>query len=185
MQKRLTFPRVLLDVSLIVIGVPFEGTAAMATEKKTAVPFCSIKNLTKRSVILPSTVGGHSGTSLIFTNHGSTACSLSGILRAQPVVGSKHTPVGPYASTNRIPGSGGLVILPAGKGVAYVLYMTGATQTYPKAKCVDQNVDGLVVTFHTATKILLTLYFALEKNKICTKLQSTSITGVVAGTGGY
>jgi hypothetical protein len=86
---------VLLDVSLIVIGVPFEGTAAMATEKKTAVPFCSIKNLTKRSVILPSTVGGHSGTSLIFTNHGSTACSLSGILRAQPVVGSKHTPVVP------------------------------------------------------------------------------------------
>jgi hypothetical protein len=151
---------VLLDVSLIVIGVPFEGTAAMATEKKTAVPFCSIKNLTKRSVILPSTVGGHSGTSLIFTNHGSTACSLSGILRAQPVVGSKHTPVVP-------------------------MYTTGATQTYPKAKCVDQNVDGLVVTFHTATKILLTLYFALEKNKICTKLQSTSITGVVAGTGGY
>jgi hypothetical protein len=177
--------RVFLAMLPFVAAISFEGSIAAGAEKKTTVPFCSTKNLTERTVSAATTVTDHSFWLLIVTNHGTTACSLSGIPRAQPVAGLQRTPIGPYASTNRIPSRGGLVILPTDKGVAYVQYMMGATRTYPSAECVAQHSDGVVVTFHTSLKILLALYFPLSKDKVCSKLRSTSITGVAAGTGGY
>jgi hypothetical protein len=96
-------------------------------------------------------------------------------------------PVGPYAKSVPVPGwVGALAILRARTGTANMHYdMRMPTQNYPVVKCAPQDTDGVVITFHASTKVLLTAYVSLRKTPVCTKLQSMSITGVAAGTGRY
>jgi hypothetical protein len=183
MTRPLMLTRVLLVASLVIAGIAFDGFVATASASKTAVGVCSAKNLTERTG-RTGAAAGTSYTNLVFTNHGATACSLSGIPRAQPVVGSKHTSVGPYASINRVSGRGGLVILPARKGVANVLYAMSTAQNYPRAKCIPRYANGVVITLRISTSVRLAAYFPMGKDLVCTKLQSTTVAGVAAGITG-
>jgi hypothetical protein len=186
MLKPAVLTRVFLVASLIFVGVLSEQTVAASAEKKSAVPFCAAKNLSERSVVLSSPGTGKYATglwkiSLIFTNHGTTACSLSGVPKAQPVIGSKHTPVGPNAHSGPMPGWKGVsAVLAARKGTTNVHYeMRVPATTYPVAQCGPRNADGIVITFYTPTKVLLNAYFRTVKTQVCTKWLSTSIGGKV------
>jgi hypothetical protein len=183
MLKPAVLTRVFLVASLIFVGVLSEQTVATGVEKKSVVPFCAAKNLTERSVVLSSPSIGKYATglwkiSLIFTNHGTTACSLSGAPKAQPVTGPKHTPVGPNAHPGPMPGWKGVsAVLAAHKGTADMHYeMRVPATTYPVDKCAPRNADGIVITFRTSTKVLLTAYFRTVKNQVCTKSQSRGLT---------
>jgi hypothetical protein len=183
MTRRRILTRALLTASLVIAGVTFEGSVATASAKKTAVTFCAVKSLTEKTG-RTGAAAGTAYTDLVFTNRGATTCSLSGIPKAQPVFGLKHTPVGPSASINRITGRGGLVKLAAHKGVANVLYAMSTAENYPKAKCIPKYATGVVITLRSSTRLLLTTYFAMSKKLVCTKLQSTTIAGVTAGATG-
>jgi hypothetical protein len=183
MAKPIMLIKVLLATSLVGGGIAIAGPIASANVSKSAVSACSVKNLTERT----GPTGAAAGTAytyLIFINHGPRACALSGVPRAQPVVGSKHYRVGPYASINSIAGRGGLVTLASRTGAANVLYAISTAQNYPKANCLPQYATGVVVTFHASSSLRLATYFPMRKQLVCTKLQSTKISGVAKGTSG-
>jgi hypothetical protein len=183
MAKPIILMKVFLATSLVVGGIAIAGAVATANVSKSAVSACSVKNLAERT----GPTGGAAGTAytyLIYINHGSKACALSGVPRAQPVVGSNHYRVGPYASINSIAGRGGLATLAARTGTANVLYAISTAQNYPKANCLPRYATGVVVTFHASSSLRLATYFPMRKQLVCTKLQSTRISGVAKGTSG-
>ncbi|OIQ66791.1 hypothetical protein GALL_516370 [mine drainage metagenome] len=135
-------------------------------------------------VIPPSAQGlegeGWYRLSLIFTNHGAVACAISGIPSAQPVVGAKHRPVGGESNFGPVPRwTGAPVILAARKGSTYVRYsMRIPTPNYPMFHgCLPKTTDGVVITFRSETKVLLTGFFRIAKYPVCTDDQSTTIEG--------
>lgn len=186
MAKPIILMKVFLATSLVVGVIAIAGSVATANVSRSAVSACSVKNLTERT----GPTGAAAGTAytyLIIINHGPKACVLSGVPRAQPVVGSRHYRVGPYASINSInsmAGRGGLVTLAARTGTANVLYAISTAQNYPKANCLPRFANGVVVTFHAASSLRLATYFPMRKQLVCTKLQSTRISGVAKGTSG-
>lgn len=177
--------RVLLAASLVFVVAHQEAAAAANVEKNSVVPRCAAKNLSERSVAIPPSPQGLEGEgwfrlSLIFTNHGATACAISGIPSAQPVVGSKHTPVGRESNFGPVPRwTGAPVILAARKGSTYVRYsMRIPTPNYPMSHgCLPKTTDGVVISFRSETKVLLTGFFRIAKNPVCTNYQSTTIEG--------
>jgi hypothetical protein len=183
MAKPIILIKVLLATSLVGGGIAIAGSIASANVSKSAASACSVKNLTERT----GPTGAAAGTAytyLIYLNHGTKACTLSGVPRAQPVVGSNHYRVGPYASINSIAGRGGLVTLAARTGAANVLYAISTAQNYPKANCLPRYATGVVVTFHASSSLRLATYFPMRKQLVCTKVQSTRISGVARGTSG-
>ena len=183
MTKPIILMKVLLATSIVVAGIAIDASIATASVSKIAVSACSGKSLTERT----GPTGAAAGTAytyLIFINHGTKACALSGVPKAQPVVGSNHYRVGPYASINSIAGRGKLVILTARTGTANVLYAISTAQNYPKANCLPRYATGVVVTFHASSSLRLATYFPIRKQLVCTKLQSTRISGVGKGTSG-
>lgn len=191
MLKRTVPMRVFLAASLIFAGILSEQTVAAGVEKTSVIPFCAAKNLTEKSLVLwgPEKgkkyvyVPGIWKISLIFTNHGKAACSLSGVPRAQPVVGTDQTPVGPIAHPGVIRGWKNLgvsAVLGARKGTATIRYqMLIPATSYRAGGCASRNADGVVITFYNSTKALLSSYFRTVKNQVCTDWLSTSLTGEV------
>lgn len=184
MLKPSALMRVFLAASLVfVVAHPEEAVANVG--KNSVVPRCAAKNLSERSVVIPPSAQGLEGEgwyrlSLIFTNHGATACALAGVPSAQPVVGPKHTPVGRKASSGPMPRwTGARVILAARKGSTHVRYsMRIPTPNYPMFHgCLPKTTDGVVITFRSETKVLLTGFFRIAKNPVCTGFQSTAIEG--------
>jgi len=116
---------------------------------------------------------------LLFTNHGHSACPLSGIPSAQPVVGPRNSPVGPTAGRSRRARRGETVIL-TWRGAhrqANVYFSSDVVSELCRPRL---TADGVVVSFSPALRFFLpTKYF-----QVCASRVTTSIDGVAPGTTG-
>ena len=139
---------------------------------------------------LKLTVGQSDGTAgtifypLIFTNDGTSACSVLGTPDVQPVTGSlanvAHILVGPQA-TQRDTGSQGygdsIRLAPgATSSAAFGVVETG---NFTPSQCVAANFESLSVGFLGSGNWWVPL-----ASTTCTKLASTNISGIVPGTTG-
>lgn len=161
---------------LLLVG----GAEPASATKTVAVPVCSPSSL----VLTVGKTGAAAGTeytNLRLTNHSGHACFIPPVSSAQSVVGRSHTPVGLPAGKLTVAGRGRGVILVARKGVASVEYAVGTALNYPSARCIPRYSNGVLVTF-TFLVIKWSLYFPRARQLVCTKLVSTSISGVALGT---
>lgn len=130
---------------------------------------------------------GSTWYTLEFVNHSSKSCSLSGTPIARPgfmtygMVPWEN--VGPKASTAKFAGRGGTVVIAPSK-VASVILSVATAENYLPSKCAPRSILGVQVTFSTPAN-RERFDFTLPRQAVCTKLASTSITGIGLGTNAY
>lgn len=123
---------------------------------------------------------GAAGTSyvtIVLTNTGDQACTLSGFPQAQPVRGTAREAVGPRSGRNALEGSGGTVTLAAEGGSARVVLGIANASNYVVDQCVPRASDGVLVTFAAGSGP--EEYVSLTATQVCSRLTSTTISGVL------
>jgi hypothetical protein len=136
-----------------------------------------------------SAAGGTAYETLLIANHvkGTSSlagwCSLSGTPKTQfgNFVGSGglvvFRAVGPAATKLTIAGRGATIVVKPG-AVASVTVGIETADNYPPSKCGNANASRVRLVFQSGT----TLYYTLKTTVVCTKLASTTTSGVVLGT---
>ena len=119
---------------------------------------------------------GTSYTPLIFTYNGSKPCTLQGAPVAQPVSG--EAAIGLTSKTNV--GEAKAVTLKSGDK-ASVLFAVATAANYTPEECQVAESNGVNLMFNSPA---LSAYFSLPTYEVCTKLQSTLVSPIVAGVDG-
>jgi hypothetical protein len=121
---------------------------------------------------------------LEIVNHSKSNCSLSGTPVARPgFLTYSMLPwanVGPRSDSASFAGRGGTVIIRSGK-LASVSFGVSTALNYPPKECAPKFVSGVQLTFTKLTPSVSLDYF-LPHQSVCTKLASTSVTGIALGT---
>ncbi len=121
------------------------------------------------------------------TNSSSGTCWLSGIPATQfgvtravgtgIVVGGDFVGVGPAATKLRIAGRGNIVEMKSG-AVASVTVGIETADNYVPSRCGKSFATRIRLVFQFGP----TLYYSIGRTAVCTKLASTTTSGVVLGT---
>ena len=142
-----------------------------------------------RATALTPTVGrgsaaaGTAYETLLIKNHSSGGCSLSGTPATQfgnfVVSGGLvvFRAVGPAATKLTFVGRGKTIVVKPG-AVASVTVGIETAANYVPSQCRKANAARVRLVFQSGT----TLYYTLRTNAVCTKLASTTTSGVVLGT---
>jgi hypothetical protein len=161
-----------------VLAIVGAGIAAIGADAAT-VHICSGSDLS----VSVGPADGTAGTSyypLVFVNRGAATCAVSGwaqVAFARSANWSGLLKHGAVATNHGVKGYGGLVVLKHG-GAASVALGVGDTGNWSKALCEPVTARSERITFDG--KI-----FWVEKNlSVCTKISSSTISGVVAGRTG-
>ncbi|NNN09033.1 MAG: hypothetical protein HKL85_07570 [Acidimicrobiaceae bacterium] len=85
--------------------------------------------------------------------------------------------VGPAATKLTIAGRGAMIVVKPG-AVASVTVGIETAANFPPSKCGKAHVSRVRLRFQSGT----TLYYTLKTTAVCTKLASTTTSGVVLGT---
>lgn len=183
--------------ALVVAGAafvaPLGGNALISSAGGVTASPCHTSWLTPK-MGRSSGAAGTTWYTLEIINHSKFSCSLSGTPVAMPGFQTygmvPWENVGPRAGTAAFAGRGGVVLLLPGR-VASIDLGVSTAANYPPTKCVPQTIGGVKVTFaasvpEAVAKIkqpppVILAYF-LPKQAVCTKLASTSITGIAMGT---
>jgi hypothetical protein len=141
---------------------------------------------------LTATVGRGSGAAgttyetLLLRNHSSGSCALSGTPATQfghmVVAANTHGPaifkaVGPVATKLTMAGRGKTIVVRPG-AVASVTIGIGTATNYVPTQCRKATASRVRLVFSNGTR----LYYKLAATAVCTKLASTTTSGVVLGT---
>ena len=180
--KRLKFLKdlssVLTIIALVLLASPWQEIAAGAP----SFASCDATSLTP-TVGRGGAAAGTSYETLLVKNRSLHSCTLSGIPATQfgnfVKSGSRllFKAVGPASTKDIIVGRGKTILLKSGS-IASVTVRIETADNFPTSKCVKANSSRVRLIFQSGT----TLYYALSANPICTKLASTSTSGVVLGT---
>ena len=117
---------------------------------------------------------------IVFTNVGSSACTIFGVPVIQPVSGTGHRDVGPLARNLSMGEMPAMHMLAEGQSVS-VAFGVSETGNYTRSVCVPRAADGVVVSVDS---FLHSRYVHLPID-VCTKRTSISTKLITAGTTGY
>jgi hypothetical protein len=134
------------------------------------------------------TIGQANGTAgtvyfpLVFTNDTTHACTLVGTptVHADTAINSMGGPLlGPAARevNAKVKGYGGPVTIPP-RGHASAAFGVVDTGAFSPAQCIAKQAQSISVSLQGR------MYWAALKFKVCTKITSLTISGVVRGTTG-
>ena len=129
------------------------------------------------------TVQGTAGTiyhPIVFTNVGSSTCTIFGVPVIQPVSGTGHRAIGPLARNLSMGEMPAMHLLAKGRSVSVAFGVT-ETGNYTRSTCVTRAADGVVVS---VGPFLHSRYVHLPID-VCTKRTSISTKLITAGTTGY
>ena len=170
LMRRL-LPVLLLAVTGVVVG---SGAGSGAVGGATVSPCTAASHLT-------ATVAGLNGAAtqyyflVAFKNSGVDACSLTDVPRAQPVVGTARSPVGPATAYRAVAGvTRRTVVLRPRDGKAYVEYAVVMDSDRPTSQCKPARANGVVLRPRGSGSS----YFPIRRcgsTEVCTKLSSTRI----------
>ena len=169
------------------------GAAALAipVSASQAVPFAGASAVAPcTSVALTPTLGrgsaaaGTAYETLLIKNHSSHACTLSGtpatqfgkFVRSGGLVVFRG--VGPAATKITYAGRGRTIVVKPGALASVTVGIETAATFFPRSKCSAANASRVRLAFRSGA----TLYYTLRTNAVCTKLASTTTSGVVLGT---
>lgn len=167
-----------LAAAVVASGVvtPLVGSVADAS---THVPRCLARQLSV-SVGLGDGAAGTIYFPITFQNKSAVTCRLVGIPVIQPATGPAFVSVGPPARRDVLAGRGGSVTLAKRTGKVTSAYGVAETGNYPAALCGAARFDELKITFYSGPVLLV--HFGHDST--CTKVTSTHVTGIIAGTAG-
>lgn len=167
-----------LTLLVVASGVvtPSLGSVAGAT---THVPRCVARQISV-SVGLGDGAAGTIYFPITFHNKSATRCRMVGIPVVQPAIGPKYVSVGPAARRDLLAGRGGSVTLAKRTGKVTVAYGVAETGNYPALLCGAARFDELRITFYSGPNFLVNF----GHDSTCTKVASTHVTGIIAGTEG-
>ncbi len=176
------FPKILSSVLTIValtfLASPWQEIAASASSFVPCGPTSLAPTVGRGGV-----AAGTSYVTLLIKNRSIHSCTLSGIPATQfgNIVksGSRllFKAVGPASTKNIIVGRGTTIVVKPGS-IASVTIGIEAAENFPASKCVKANYSRVRLVFQSGT----TLYYTFLTDSVCTKLASTSTSGVVLGT---
>lgn len=167
-----------LALLVVASGVvtPFVGSVADAT---TQVPRCVARQISV-SVGLGDGAAGTIYFPITFHNKSAVTCRLVGIPVVQPATGPKFAAVGPAARRDVLVGRGGSVTLAKRSGKVTSAYGVAETGNYPALLCGAARFDELKITFYSGPSFSVNF----GHDSTCTKVASTHVTGIIAGTAG-
>lgn len=182
-------PRLLLGaMTAMALALPVGASqGALAFGASTPAP-CRATALTP-TVGRGSAAAGTGYETLLITNHVkgtnplSGSCSLSGTPTTQfgNFVGSGglvvFRAVGPAATKLTFAGRGATIVVKPG-AVASITVGIETAANYVPSRCHKANASRVRLVFQSGT----TLYYTLRTNAVCTKLASTTTSGIVLGT---
>ncbi|HQU00087.1 MAG TPA: DUF4232 domain-containing protein [Acidimicrobiales bacterium] len=145
----------------------------------TQVPRCVARQITV-SVGLGDGAAGTIYFPITFHNKSAVTCRLVGIPVVQPTTGPRFVAVGPAARREVLAGRGGSVKLAKHSGKVTVAFGVAETGNYPAALCGAARFDELRIKFYSGPSFLV--HFGHDST--CTKVASTHVTGIIAGTAG-
>ena len=182
MQLRRVLPGLLLAATL---GVPTGLSMGTPMSGASTPPPCSAAALAP-SLGRGSAAAGTAYVTLIMKNRASGSCTLSGTPATQfgNFVASTGTyslvifrAVGPAATKFTLAGRGKTIVVRPG-AVASVTIGIETAANYVPSQCHKANASRVRLVFSSRTR----LYFTLATTEVCTKLASTTTSGVVSGT---
>jgi hypothetical protein len=181
--KRLS--RTLLGALMaMTLGVPVGATLGLASSGASALAPCGASALAT-SLGRGSGAAGTEYVTLLITSHvkGTNAstgwCTISGTPATQFGVPESvvFRSVGPAATKLTFPGRGKTIVLKPG-AVASVTIGVETAQNFRPSKCRMVNVSRVRLIFKSGAE----LFYTLRRTQVCTKLASTTTSGVVLGT---
>src|SRR5664280_466621 len=108
------------------------------------------------------------------TNNGSTACTLSGVPRAQPVIGTSRTSVGPVSMSWAAAHPPRIIVTLQGRGGrAYLEYAFMNTANWPQSRCESSTANGVVLTLKGTGAIYV--HFSGGATSVCAKVPTTAV----------
>ena len=182
-MKRLS--RTLLGALMaMTLGVPASAALALASSAASTPAPCAASALAT-SLGQSSGAAGTEYVTLRITSHvkGTNAltgwCTLSGTPATQFGVpeGVVFRSVGPAATKLTFAGRGKTVVIKPG-AVASVTIGIETAQNFAPSKCQTANVSRVRLIFKSGAQ----LFYTLPRTQVCTKLASTTTSGVVLGT---
>ena len=180
--KQLKFPKILVSVlTLVALALLASPWPEIAVGASSFAP-CGATSLAP-TVGRGSAAAGTSYETLLIKNRSLHSCTLSGIPATQfgnfVKSGSRllFKAVGPASTKDIIVGRGKTILLKSGS-IASVTIGIETADNFPTSKCVKANFSRVRLVFQSQT----TLYYTFPTNSVCTKLASTTTSGVVLGT---
>lgn len=167
-----------LGLLLLANGVAVPLSAGASSTKATA-PRCVARQISV-SVGLGDGAAGTIYFPITFHNKSNVTCRLVGIPVVQPATGSAYVAVGPAAQRDLLAGRGGSVTLAKRTGKATIAYGVTETANFPSVLCGPARFDKLKIMFYSGPSFSL----AFAHDTTCTKVNSTHVTGIIAGTSG-
>ena len=163
------------------VGVCVGGTTKWTTVDSVSFPVASkcARSSLKLSIGQSQGAAGTIYYPLVFTNTGGVACTISGIPRVQPSMGTAqsttHMQVGPKAALRDFSSSGyGQPIRLAPHSQASAAYGVAQSANYPTSQCAPASFTGVTVLLGAVGQ-----WWTPLKSSTCTKEVSTFVSGVV------
>jgi hypothetical protein len=172
---------VVAGITSVLLSIPWTGPLVGSRLASAATPTCYSSWLTAK-LGRSSGAAGTSYITLEIVNHSASSCSLRGTPVALPgnvSSGAHWVSVGPQAVKVTYAGRGGLVVIRTGR-VASVEFGVATAGNYSKNKCGPKAITGVEIIFSAKSPVYLD--YPLPRQAVCTKLASTSITGIALGT---
>jgi hypothetical protein len=165
------------------LAVPVSASLELASSGAATLAPCSSTALMP-SVGRSSAAAGTTYVTLLITSHvkGTNAstgrCTLSGTPTTRfGNASARFVGIGPVATKLTLSGRGKTITLKSG-AVASVTVGIETAENFPPSKCHVANVSQVRLIFSGGT----TLLYTLHRTQVCTKVPSTTTSGVVLGT---
>jgi hypothetical protein len=177
-------------VVAMTLAVPVGASLALASSSAATILPCTASALTP-TVGRGGAAGGTAYETLLLTSHvkGTNAltgwCTLSGtpttefgndLVRGTGI--AEFVAVGPAATKLTIAGRGKTVTLKPGAVASVTIGIETAVNFEPPSRCHRANVSRVRLVFDHGT----TFDYTLRRTQVCTKIASTTTSGVVLGT---
>lgn len=163
----------------VVAALLFAGVVVGSSPSTAATPSpCTPSGLSVH-VGKPQGTAGTSYYPLIFTNTGTSSCTIFGVPGVQPVSGANRTALGPAATSTS------MGMMPALHTLAHNASVSSAigvvdTGNYTASTCAAQTANGIIV--HLGTFVLAR--FEPVSWSVCTKRSSVTTRLLAPGTNG-
>lgn len=169
-----TIRDVVVAFLLVLSSTWFMSLESTSSASTSGMPPCTARSHLTATMFGLDGIATQSNFLIGLTNNGPTACTLSGVPRAQPVIGTSRASVGPVSmSWARAHPPRIIVTLQGRGGRAYLEYAFMNTANWPKSRCESATANGVVLTPSGTGAIYV--HISGGATSVCAKVTTTAV----------
>jgi len=169
-----TIRDVVVAFLLVLSSTWFMSLESTSSASTSGTPPCTARSHLTATIFGLDGIATQSNFLIGLTNNGSTACTLSGVPRAQPVIGTSRAPVGPVSMSWAAPHPPRIIVTLQGRGGrAYLEYAFMNTANWPKSRCESATANGVVLTPSGTGAIYV--HISGGATSVCAKVTTTAV----------